>query len=87
MFRLRIIFQLHTLIWGAECRYVLPQKVFEINDEMHIQQILIRVYIVNVAFNSFFSGSDFCHLPFTFTKRSNPDREQQYIGPDLDPTL
>ena len=42
----------------------LPQQVFEINDEMHIQQFLIRVYIVNVHFNSFLTSEEFCRLLF-----------------------
>ena len=35
-------------------------------------------------FNSFLASGNFCHLPITFANSSDPDQDQQKVGPDQD---
>ena len=40
--------------------------------------------VLNSCFQNPSESSDFCHLMIIFTNSSDPDQDQQNVGPDLD---
>ena len=46
----------------------------------------LQLSLAGKEVNSFLTSSDFCRLVITLANSSNPDQDQENVGPDLDPS-